>query len=120
LTAGNQWPENPSFRFILHRLLRRDQLCPKPMNCAAAQYEDPYAESGERFPCFECPLVLLNRAMEPRLALFGSVIDIDFAVKHGIRVSLDEISYLEFGLMRILQEERNKFEIEQESNRRGR
>jgi hypothetical protein len=70
--------------------------------------------------CFECPLALLNRSMESRTALYSAVIDFDFAVRFGFRVGVEEVSYLEFGLMRILQEERVKFDNENEERKRGR
>lgn len=120
MTAG-RWPEHPSFRFLIHRLLRREQLCPQPIHCAEAQIEDPFAAPDERQPCGECPLALLNSATSDRMGLFQAVIDLDFAVERGLRVGLDEISYLEFGLMRILAEERRAFDDEEsEKKRRGR
>lgn len=41
------------------------------------------------------------------------VVDLDFALQNRIQVPLSQISYLEFILLRLLADERNKHQIEE-------
>jgi len=45
--------------------------------------------------------------------LIGQTIDLDFALQAGVTVSLRDITYPEFLLLRLLSEERNKFQEEE-------
>lgn len=82
--------------------------------------EDPAAAAEDRQSCAQCPLALLNRAYFEREGLFRAVMDFDYAVERGFSVGLDELTYLEFGLMRILAEERRIFDDEESERKRGR
>lgn len=114
---GGEWPEQPSPRFLLHRLMRRDDLCPKPENCA----DVPWGEA-HLGPCHVCPLERLNRALDSeRGRVIGGVVDIDFALQAGFQINLGQVNYYEFCLLRILGEERKRHEAEQiERSRHGR
>ena len=99
-------------------MLRRDQLCPGPVQC-------PYALGGrDPAPCDECPLTLLdNYLASPAGQVIGQTIDLDFALQAGVAVSLKDISYPEFLLLRFLAEERNKYHEEmmnRKASRHGR
>jgi len=75
--------------------------------------EEPLA-GPDALPCPFCPEQCLSDYLEsPGGRLISVVLDLDYAIQAGIAVRLDEISYLEFLLLRQLTEERNKFETEQ-------
>jgi hypothetical protein len=84
--------------------------------------EDPLADSAA-LPCSECPLALLNRYLEsPRGRLLLVVAELESALEARIQVPLNQVSYLEFRLLRLLREERGRFEREEieRSSKRGR
>lgn len=65
-------------------------------------------------PCEGCFQVRLDRLLEHgRGELVRNILDLDFALQAGVNVSFDEISYFEFMLLRILTDERNKYQEEQ-------
>jgi hypothetical protein len=84
---------------------------------------DPWAGANAA-PCDECPLELLDEYLAgPAGRLIGQTIDLDFALQAGVNVSLRDISYPEFLLLRILTEERNRYheeEMRKASQRHGR
>lgn len=47
-----------------------------------------------------------------------AAIDLDFAVNHGITIPLSDLTYMQFRLLRIISEERGRFE-EEEMKRRS-
>jgi hypothetical protein len=67
-------------------------------------------EAGPNAPrCEECPLTLLDGYLNSaRGQLIQQTIDLDFALQSGVTVTLKEITYPEFCLLRLLTEERNR------------
>jgi hypothetical protein len=104
-------------------MLRRDQLCPGPGDCPDVLTLDPHAHA-ESPRCEECPLAQLDDYLgSPAGQLISQTIDLDFALQAGVNVSLQEITYPEFLLLRFLTEERNRFHEEtmkKASQRHGR
>jgi hypothetical protein len=93
-------------------MLRRDQLCPGPAECGAVLMANPFATMDSP-RCDECPLVLLDELLATaRGQLIAQTIDLDFALQAGVTVTLAEIPYPEFLLLRLLTEERNRFNAE--------
>jgi hypothetical protein len=94
-------------------MLREKALCPSPPECPEVLMEDPLA-GPEALPCTGCPQTLLQEYLaSPGGQLISTVIDLDFAIQAGIQVSLDQIPYPEFLLLRQLAEERNKHQEEE-------
>ncbi len=93
-------------------MLRREQLCPGPGECPDVLMRDPFADANAP-ACDECPLALLDDYLAtPAGKLIGQAIDLDFALQAGVTVSLQEITYPEFLLLRFLSDERNRFQAE--------
>jgi len=93
-------------------MLRRGQLCPGPGECGAVLMADPFANASSP-ACDECPASLLDDYLAtPPGKLIAQAIDLDFALQAGVTVSLSDISYPEFLLLRFLNEERNRFQAE--------
>ena len=94
----------PSPRLVFHRMFRRAELCPSPSEC-------PYADGEDR--CDECPLTRLDEYLSSSGGqIIGQTIDLDFALQAGVTVTLAEIPYPVFLLLRLLHEERNRFQEE--------
>lgn len=77
---------------------------------------------ADGLPCKPCPEQLLSRYLgsaEGRMML--GVFDLDFALQMGFRVTLADITYPEFLILRQFCEERMKYETEQieKRSRRG-
>ncbi|HEY1497932.1 MAG TPA: hypothetical protein VGF49_25430, partial [Candidatus Solibacter sp.] len=67
--------------------------------------------------CDECPAQLLDDHLSsPAGQLVAQTIDLDFALQAGVTVTLADIPYPEFLLLRLLTEERNRFNIESMKN----
>ena len=63
--------------------------------------------------CEECPLTQLEQYLaSPPGQLILQTCDLDFALQAGMTVTLGDISFPEFLLLRLLSEERNKFHEE--------
>lgn len=74
---------------------------------------DPYA-APDSPPCPECPLQLLDEYLaSPWGRVIGQAMDLDFALQAGFEISLKDISYPEFLLLRFLAEERNRYREEE-------
>src|SRR4051812_26942570 len=101
-------------------MLRSRDLCPTASECPEALNADQ-SEGLNVEPCFECPAIRLEEYLaSPRGQMISLAIDLDFAVQSGISVTLADMSYLDFLLLRILNEERNKYQIEEmKKNNRG-
>ncbi len=95
---NGEWPEQPSLRFLIYWALRREDLC-DPKLCPDAPVD------GSR--CDHCPLDRLDAAAnsEPGL-LLQRAIELEYALKAGVSIPLDEIAADEFWAMRVIQEER--------------
>jgi len=95
---NGEWPAQPSLRFLIHWALRREELC-DPGLCPDAP------DDGGR--CDHCPLDRLDAAAnsEPG-SLLQRALELEYALKAGVTVSLDEIAADEFWAMRVIQEER--------------
>lgn len=89
-------------------MLRRDQLCPSPGDCAYVLMADPRA-NAQSPRCQECPLSELEEYLGSAAGqLISQAIDLDFALQAGVAVSLKDITFPEFLLLRLLTEERNR------------
>jgi hypothetical protein len=74
---------------------------------------DPFA-TADALPCDECPAALLDDYLAgPSGQLIAQVIDLDFALQAGVTVRLEDLSYPEFLLLRLVTEERNRYQDEQ-------
>ncbi len=113
--TGGAWPEEPSPRFILHRMLRRKDICPGASVCPYARMEDAEAGSGDTgLPCDKCPEQALQRFLDgPGGKLIGVVIDLDAALQAGMTITLGQLTYLEFVVLRLLLEERDNYTTEE-------
>jgi hypothetical protein len=86
------WSDDPSFRFLVHWALRRDELC------------DP--EAGQR--CDHCPLDSLDAAQcAEKGLLIRRALDLMSMLKLAVHMGLDEIRGDEFCAMLIIAEERD-------------
>ncbi len=106
---SGEWPEQPSLRFLIHWALRREELC-DPSLCPDAP------DDGGR--CDHCPLDRLDAAAhsEPG-TLLQRALELEYALKAGVSISLDEIAADEFRAMRVIAEERERRDAESQPNR---
>lgn len=75
--------------------------------------EEPIA-GEEVLPCAQCPALLLREYLQsPVGQTVSAVIDLDFALQVGITVTLSQISFPAFLLLRQLADERRQYENEQ-------
>ena len=75
--------------------------------------DGPYA-GADALPCPECPEQHLDAYLKsPAGRLIKSVCDLDFALQCRIHVTLAEIPYPEFVLLRQLVEAREEFQLEE-------
>jgi hypothetical protein len=101
----------------LHRLFRQSDLCPEPAECPEVLNIDPYARPGA-LPCEGCPRQRLNEYLaSPAGALIVAAVDLDSALQLNIPVTLAQIPYHVFLLLRQLAAERAKYQTEQVRNR---
>jgi hypothetical protein len=104
-------------------MLRRNQLCPGPADCPDVLMRDPFANPNSP-ACDECPIVLLDEYLTtPPGRMIGQTLELDSAMQAGVTISLKDITYPEFLLLRFLGEERSRFqqeEMQRASERHGR
>jgi hypothetical protein len=99
-----EWPDDPSFRFLVHWALRREELC-DPGLCPDAPAEEDR--------CDQYPLDKLDTAQASEKGLLiRRGLDLMCALKLGVYIGLDEIRGDEFGAMLIIAEERDLLERE--------
>ena len=102
---AGEWPDDPSFRFLVHWALRREELC-DPGLCP-----DAPEEGGQR--CDHCPLDRLDAAQcAEKGLLIRRALDLMGALKLGVHIGLGEIRAEEFCAMLIIAEERDLLERE--------
>ena len=91
-------------RFLVHWALRREELCDIKL-CP----DSP----DDRSRCEKCPLHRLDAAQhsEPG-SLLQRALELEYALSAGVTISLDEIAADEFWAMRVVYEERRKWERE--------
>lgn len=79
---------------------------------------DPAADSSAR-PCDGCPEKLLATYLDETVQglRIRQTVDLDHAVQAGVSISLSDITYAEFLLLRYLNEERNRYQAEQSRGR---
>jgi len=84
--------------------------------------EQPELNERDAGPCTECPLQKLDAYMQsPCGRVMQLVVDLDFALERHMTVGLDQVTYLEFQMLRLLGEEKNRWqneEVERNSKRR--
>ena len=77
-------------------------------------------DATDGLACDECPKQRLQDYLEsPQGRLLQVVTDLDFGLERGMRITLEEITYLEFRLLRIFSEERVRWEKEQIKKQSG-
>lgn len=109
---GGGWPENPSPRFIFHRILRRDKLCPGPFDCPYVWQEQGRATIDSP-RCEECPAALLDAYLASGAGqVVQGIFDLEFALQQGVTVRLEDIGYRDFLLLRFLCQERIRYQDE--------
>lgn len=71
-------------------------------------------------PCTACPGLRLDLCLQFTEAgrLVRSAMEIDWASKCGIQIRMEDVSYPEFLRLRMLAEERQKFELEERERQR--
>jgi len=75
---------------------------------------DPEREE-EPSPCLGCPLVALDDYLHTSMGQrILNALDLEFALKNGFTVTLDDISYREFTILKIVVAERLRWEREQQ------
>lgn len=80
---------------------------------------DPFANASSP-SCDECPAALLEEALAtPPGRMISQAIELDFALQAGLTVSLSEVTYREFLLLRVLSEERNRYQAEAQERATG-
>jgi len=90
-------------------MLRRDKLCPTPAYCPDVQIE-----GIADLPCEACPSAALDEYLaSPMGKRFTGVLELDYALRAGFRIGMEELSCIEFGLLRLLDEERHRLEKEE-------
>ena len=78
--------------------------------------EDPDPEDfGDTpLPCEKCPEQALQQYLDsPGGKLIGIVIDLDAALQAGMTITLSQVTYPEFVVMRQLLEERDRYTTEE-------
>jgi len=76
--------------------------------------EQPDVPEADVGPCAECPLELLNEYLQSPLGRVMTLVVeyIDFPLERGMTVTLDQMTYLEFLLLRVLGEEKQRLQNE--------
>ena len=101
-----EWPDQPAPAFVLYWLFRKDQLCPGEGVC------DRSIDGIQR--CTECWLTKLEDEMAgPTGTFLARVLDYDYAGRNGFSLSLSLITSREFAMLRRLESERQKYELEE-------
>jgi len=71
-------------------------------------------EADDTGPCRACPRQVLDSYLEHGYGqLIRNVLDIDFALQIRMEVPMERVNYFEFLLLKILNEERNRYQDEQ-------
>jgi len=97
-------------------MLRQKDLCPEPSKCPDVLNVDPRAGPGA-LPCDECPRQRLSEYLASPLGqLLSCAIDMDFALQNHLMVTMADVPYHVFLLLRQLAEERDKYQIEEIKN----
>jgi hypothetical protein len=107
------WPERPSLRFLIHKALRRDELCIGPKICPDAPDDGSSGGSDGGSRCSECWLTKLDEASGPAAQLLRRALRRRAALKMGFTMRLDEVPADEFEALLIIDEEESKREQEQ-------
>jgi len=89
----------------MYWLFRKEKLCEGAHKCGEAMMQN-----GGFDPCYECPAVKMDRAMESiRGRRIGLVTTLDRLRQAGITYGPDDLTFAESLLLVILAEERDKF-----------
>jgi hypothetical protein len=92
-------------RFLIHWLLRREDLCGGPKLCPSA------LDDATR--CADCPVVRLEEALDSESGwLLQRALDLDFALRTGLTLTPNDVALDEFVALRILFEERDRHAAE--------
>jgi len=72
-------------------------------------------------PCAKCPEQYLQEYLDsPSGKLIGVVIDLDAALQAGMTITLRQLSYPEFVVLRLLLEERDAYTTEERTRKQQR
>jgi len=100
-------------------VFRRKDLCPGALVCPEAMNLNGPEAGPDALPCPECPEQYLDTYLaSPAGQLVAMVCQLDFALQAGVAVSLAEIPYPEFLLLRQLVEEREAYQAEEMKKKR--
>jgi len=131
MTEPGEWPERPGLRFLLRMSFRRSELCggahacpdageARCEECGAIYRPDDPADchcpecastEARLLECDGCWLPKLDDAVQGEMgSVINRVVDLDFALEAGFTISLDHVSAEEFRVLRILKEERQKYQ----------
>jgi hypothetical protein len=92
-------------RFLVHWLLRREDLCGGPSLCPSAP--------DDTTRCPNCPVLKLEEALDSEAGwLLQRALDLDFALRAGLTLTLNDVAFDEFIAFRILSEERDRHAAE--------
>lgn len=62
-------------------------------------------------PCLTCPNQLLDDYLQSEMGQrFRNALEIDFALRAGFTITLEDVSCIEFGLLQLLEKERQRYE----------
>ena len=99
-----EWPDQPSLRFLVHWALRREELCDVKL-CL----DSP----DDRSRCEKCPLDRLDRSKSSEPGqLLRRALDLRAAIKIGIALGLEEIAADEFYAILAVEEAQDQYEKE--------
>ena len=99
-----EWPDQPSLRFLVHWALRRDELCDSKL-CP----DSP----DNRSRCEKCPLDRLDAAQHSEAGqLLRRALDLRAAIRLGVSLCLDDIHADEFYAMLAIEAAQDEYEKE--------
>jgi len=98
--------------------MRKDRLCPSPAECPEVLNRDPHANAQSAVPCEGCPSQKLAEYLaSPFGQRLSVVVDLDYALNLKFQMTLRDVSYLEFCLLKVFHEEREKYVVEEQERR---
>ncbi len=101
-------------------MFRRKDICPGASVCPYVRMEDPGVAASDEtpLPCDKCPEQYLQHYLDsPSGKLLGVVIDLDAALQAGMTVTLGQMTYPEFVVLRQLLEERDAYTTEEQKRK---
>ena len=111
-----EWPDQPSLRFLVYWALRREELCDVNL-CPDSPDPSTSLRTGYGGRCEKCPLNRLDSAQHSEAGqLLRRALDLRAALRLGVSLSLDAIAADEFVAMLAIEEAQDQFEKERVGN----